>query len=297
MSGMPLDVAARLREIGPSLDIELVRALYEPLLAQQDRSGVLVQPDLAYGAHERHRLDLYVPQEPAPPQGWPVVVLFHGGGFIRGDKRHRANIGWYLAQRGFVVALPNYRLAPESRWPSGPEDVVAVWQWLRVQVRARGGDASRIVLMGESAGAAHVAAATLRAEFQPADWHMAGAVLMSGPYNAHLEGLARAQFGVATPDPRNEAYYGPDLSLWPAASTVDHVSARPFPLLITFAERDLLQMQVQAGELFARLVTGHGFQPELAMLRDHNHYSGGYSLGTSDETVAQRLLVFLRGVV
>lgn len=294
---MPKDVADRLREIGPSHDIELVRALYEPLLAQQDRSGVVLFSDLAYGAHERHRLDLYVPHDPAPPKGWPVVVLFHGGGFIRGDKRHRANIGWYLAQRGFIVALPNYRLAPESRWPSGPEDVAAVWQWLHVQVRARGGDPSRIVLMGESAGAAHVAAATLRTEFQPADWAIAGAVLMSGPYNAQLEGLARPQFGTATPDPRNEAYFGPDQSQWPAVSTVAHVTARPFPLLITFAERDLLQMQVQAGELFARLVTEHGFQPELALLRDHNHYSGGYSLGTGDDTVADLLLAFLRRVI
>lgn len=295
---LPDSIAERLRQLGPGADLPAVQALYAPLLAAQPRDGVRLQTDIAYGPHARHRLDVYAPEAPAPAgsPGYPVLVYFHGGGFIRGDKSARASVGWHFARRGIVTVLANYRLAPECPWPSGPQDVVAVWSCLREQLPAWGGDPDRIVLMGESAGAAHVAAATLMRRFQPAAdaWRIAGAVLLSGPYNAVLEGLARAQLGIPTPDPRNDAYIGPEPTQWKTASIVEQVDAAPFPLLISFAERDLLQMQVQASELFARLVTAHGFSPELMLVREHNHFSQGMSIGTDDDSVSGPVLRFLR---
>jgi acetyl esterase len=172
--------------------------------------------------------------------------------------------------------------------------VARLWCWLQDEAERFGCDRSCIVLAGESAGAAHVAAAVLMRRFQPIGWAPAGAVLMSGPYHARLEGLARATFDITTPDPRNDAYFGPDPAGWHAASIVEQVDADPLPLLISIAERDLLQMQVQAGELFARLVTQHGFQPELHMIREHNHFSGGFSIGTADDSVSGPLAQFVR---
>ena len=298
MSAMPDSLAERLRQIGTGFDMPAVQALYQPLLAAQAREGVTLHADLPYGDHARHRLDLYAPDKPpaAGSAGHPVLVFFHGGGFIRGDKAGRANIGWHFARQGVLTVLANYRLAPESHWPSGPQDVVAVWRWLCENVATWGGNLEHVVLMGESAGASHVAAASLMRRFQPApdDWRIAGAVLLSGPYNARLEGLARQQFAIPTPDPRNEAYFGPDPAQWDMASIIDHIDAAPFPVLISYAERDLLQMQVQAGELFARLVTDHGFAPALMMLREHNHFSQGFSIGTDDDSVSGPVLRFLR---
>jgi len=288
---VPESIAARLRELGTGFNLPEVQALYEPLLAEAPREGVRLLAEQRYGAHERQQLDVYLPEAASHA---PVLVCFHGGGFIRGDKRQRANFGWHFARQGLVTVLPNYRLAPESHWPSGPEDVVSVWRWLQAEIAALGGDPARIVLLGESAGAAHVAAACLMRRWQPPGWRIAGAALLSGPYNARLEGLARAQFGVATPDPRNEAYFGPEPAAWDAASIVDQIDAPTLPLWISFAERDLLQMQVQAGELFARLVSRHGFAPELQALREHNHFSQGYSVGTTDTSVSAPLLDFIR---
>jgi acetyl esterase/lipase len=213
VSEVPDDLAAALRALGPGFNLPQVQALYAPLLAAQPRDGVQCLADRPYGSHERQRLDVYVP-ESAPDDPRPVLVAFHGGGFIRGDKSQRANLGFWAAREGFLAVLPNYRLAPESRWPSGPQDVVAAWQWVQSEAARWGGDPKRVVLMGESAGAAHVAAATLCRAFQPPSWRIAAAVLLSGPYNAGLEGSARAQFGIATPDPRNEAYFGSDPAAW-----------------------------------------------------------------------------------
>ncbi|KDB50712.1 hypothetical protein X805_36990 [Sphaerotilus natans subsp. natans DSM 6575] len=291
---VPEAIAARLRELGPGFNLPEVQALYAPLLRDQPREGVVRHEGLRYGGHERHQLDVFVPAGDGAGARCPVLVWFHGGGFIRGSRQARANVGWWGARQGFVTVLPDYRLAPESRWPSGPQDVAAVWAWLQAQAEALGGDPEAIVLAGESAGAAHVAAATLGRRFQPEGWRPAGAALFSGPYNARLEGLARPQFGIATPDPRNEAYFGSDPADWDAASLVDHIDAAPLPLWISVAERDLLQMQVQAGELFARLVSRHGFAPELRLLREHNHFSAGHSFNTADETVSAPLADFVR---
>jgi triacylglycerol lipase len=194
-----------------------------------------------------------------------------------------------------LAVLPNYRLGPRHRWPAGAEDVAAVLGWARAHVAAHGGDREHIVLAGESAGAAHVAAATLVKRFHPPEGlKIAGAFLASGVYNAELELLARSQLGIATPDPRNEAYFGTGFADYRAMSTVELVDAAPFPLAITYAELDPVQMQAQAGELFARLVTRHGFQPRIATIRNHNHLSQVYSINSGDEALAGPLLDFVR---
>jgi acetyl esterase len=294
MTGIPAEHARRIRERGAVLDMELTQVLYRPLLEQQRRDGVRVTRDIAYGSDTRHRLDIYQPEATAQAV-LPVLVFFHGGGFIRGDKRDRENAGQRFAREGFVTVVPNYRLGPTHRWPAGAEDVAAVLAWLHRHAGEHGGDARRIVVAGESAGAAHVATATLVRRFHPATGlGIAGAVLISGVYNVQLEWLARRPLGIATPDPRNEAYFGTDFASYPSMSTVELVDAAPFPLLITYAELDLPQMQIQGGELFARLVTRHGFAPEIRVIAGHNHLTQVYALNTGDDSLAVPVLEFAR---
>ncbi len=290
-SGLPPEFAARIRARGNVLDMQLIKELYVPLLAAQSHADIQVDHDLVYGSDARQKLDIYRPAGEA----LPIIVCLHGGGFIRGDKSQRANVGLRLAREGFVVVVPSYRLAPTHRWPAGAEDVSLVLDWLQINAATYGGDIKRVFVSGESAGAAHVAAATLIRRFHPrAGLHIAGAMLISGVYNLQLDYLARRQFNLSTPDPRNEAYFGSDFNRYPAMSTVELIDAAPFPLLITYAELDMPQMQVQAGELFARLVTRHGFQPELAVIAGHNHLTQIYSINTGDDSLVAPLLKFVR---
>ncbi len=287
------DIEQRIRERGAVLDMPFTQSIYQPLLANQPRDGVQVVRDLPYGEDARHRLDVYRPAaEVALPCA--TLVFFHGGGFVRGDKSERENVGLYFARHGCLVLVANYRLAPAHRWPAGAQDVMSAYRWARSNAGRFGGDPQRIFLAGESAGAAHVAAATLVRRFHAEEFRIAGAVLISGVYNAHLERLARAQFGVATPDPRNEPYFGSDFEHYRSMSTVELIDAPPGPpLLITYAELDMPQMQVQAGELFARLVVDHGYQPQLAVIRGHNHLTQLYAVNTGDVALGAPLLTFL----
>ncbi len=289
-----------IRAAGPVIDPAFAKNLYAPLLASAPRGGEVLR-DIAYGDDERHRLDVYLPV--AVPDGAsaagnkpaPVVIFLHGGGFIRGDKADRAAVGDYFSRHGVLAVLPNYRLGPRHRWPAGAEDAAAVLAWARAHVAAHGGDPDHIVMAGESAGAAHVAAATLVRRFHPAEGlRIAGAFLASGVYNAELELLARSQLNIATPDPRNEAYFGTDFTAYRAMSTVALADAAPFPLAISYAELDPVQMQAQAGELFATLVTRHGFQPKISVVRNHNHLTQVYAINSGDDALAGPLLAFVR---
>lgn len=287
------DRAAAIRAIGPVIDLAATRPLYAAALAGQPTDGVTRILDLAYGPDPRHRLDVYAPSAPAPTDR-PVIVVVHGGGFIRGDKSERSNAGCYFARRGFLTLVPSYRLAPAHPWPAGAEDVAAMVAWAKAHAARHGGDPARLFLIGESAGAAHVASAALRRRFQPTGGlGVAGAVLVSGVYNVDLEHKARRQFGLPTPDPRNGAYFGEDAARYAEMSVVDGIDAAPLPLLITYAELDPVQMQVQAGELFARLVTRHGFAPDIAVIPGHNHHSQCLAVNTGDETLTGPIVAFV----
>ena len=285
------EIAAAIRTQGNRIDVLATKALYAPLAADAPRAGVTREADIAYGTHERQRLDVYRPDGAVGAS--PILVFVHGGGFVRGSRAERANAGWWFASQGVVTVVPGYRLAGDAAWPAGAQDVAAACAWVRAHAARIGGDPDRIVLCGESAGAAHLAAATLVRDLQ-AGPPPAGVVLVSGVYDARLEYLARTQFGTPTPDPRNDAYFGDDPSLLAARSTIELVDAAPLPLLITYAELDPPQMQVQAGALFSRLVTRHGFAPELRVIADHGHLSQVFALNTGDTALSDPVLDFVR---
>jgi acetyl esterase/lipase len=222
-----------------------------------------------------------------------VLVFMHGGGFIRGDKAERVNIGRFFARHGIVTVVPNYRLAPESKWPAGAEDAAAALAWACKHIDEYGGNTREVFLGGESAGATHAGTAALVERFHLPDVHIAGAILASGVFNVELDYKARRQFGILTPDPRNEAYFGSDFAGYRARSALRLVDAPPFPLLITYAELDPPQMQVQTGQLFAELVTEHGFDPDLQVVPAHNHLSQLFAINAGDDVLGEMIVDFI----
>lgn len=292
-AGPPPEIERQIRAHGAVLDMPFTQSIYGPLLSSQRRDGVKVTRDLAYGTDSRHRVDVYQPNN-AAVQPTAVILFMHGGGFVRGDKAEKENIGQYFARNGYVVAVANYRLAPQHVWPAGAEDAAALYKWLTENVAQYNGDPHCIFMIGESAGAAHIATATLVKRFHPpGGLHIAGAVLISGVYDAELEHRARRQFGVSTPDPRNEPYFGSDFKRYREMSTIQLIDVPPVPILISYAELDLPQMQVQAGGLFTSLVTDHGFDPDLQVVRGHNHLTQVYSINTGDESLTHLISEFL----
>lgn len=90
----------------------------------------------------------------------PVVVYYHGGGWVVGGLDSHDHLCRYLAANsGAVVVAVDYRLAPEHKFPAAFDDAVAAARWVAASAAELGIDAHRIALAGDSAGG-NLAAAT-----------------------------------------------------------------------------------------------------------------------------------------
>ena len=139
-------------------------------LARPERYGAeLAGRDLPYGPHPRQRVDIYRPVEASGPA--PVLVYFHGGGFRAMSKDTHWLMALRFARAGFVVVNVDYRLAPESPFPAAAQDACAAIR-LAVDLAGRyGGDPTRLLIAGESAGANLTAVATIACCFErPEPW-------------------------------------------------------------------------------------------------------------------------------
>jgi acetyl esterase len=116
-----------------------------------------------------HTLDVYRPIEREGPL--PVVLYAHGGGFRILSKDTHWLMGIAFARRGYVVLNINYRLAPTHPFPGAIEDACAALVWAMENAARFGGDPTRLVLAGESAGANLATALAIAASWpRPEPW-------------------------------------------------------------------------------------------------------------------------------
>ncbi|MFN7128941.1 MAG: alpha/beta hydrolase [Brevundimonas sp.] len=171
-------------------------------LGPRDAGARRVARDIAYGDDARQRMDLYAPSAPGP---YPTLVFFYGGGW---DSGSRDLYGWAaqaLAAQGFVVALPDYRLAPQAVFPAFIEDAAAATARTADIAAAHGGDPDRLGVLGHSAGAHLAMMIALDRRYMEAVGRpglIKAAAGLAGPYDfLPLDaGAARNAFGRA-PDP------------------------------------------------------------------------------------------------
>src|SRR6185437_10785498 len=90
---------------------------------------------------------------PSAATGLPMLLWFHGGGWVTGNLDTHDQLGRLLAdQSGAVVVSVDYRLAPEAKFPAAADDCLAAYRWALEHASEVGGDASRVAIGGDSAG-------------------------------------------------------------------------------------------------------------------------------------------------
>ena len=99
---------------------------------------------------------------PSSLNGLPILMYFHGGGWVIGSIDSTEGLARYMAAAtGCIVISVGYRLAPEHKFPKGLEDCYAATKWAAAQAESFGGDGSRIAVCGDSSGGNLAAAVCL----------------------------------------------------------------------------------------------------------------------------------------
>ena len=135
----------------------------------EDMRGPAAEPE-AVGAVENRKIPglagpqairIYSPEGDGP---FPVLVYFHGGGWVVGSPNTvDASCRALTNLAGCIVVSSSYRLAPEHTFPAAIDDCYAATRWVALNAAALNADAARIAVGGESAGANLAAAVALKA--------------------------------------------------------------------------------------------------------------------------------------
>jgi acetyl esterase len=217
------------------------------------------------------------------PQGekpLPVVVYFHGGGWVIGSiETHDAPCRELANRSGAIVVSVEYRMAPEHPFPAAPEDCYAATAWVADHAAEFGGDPARLAVAGDSAGgnlAAVVALMTRERNGPPLRFQLL------------IYPAVDARMGYASIDENSTGYfltkadmhwfyghYGADPSDWRASPLLapDH-SGLP-PALVLTAEYDPLRDE---GEAYARKLQEAGVP---VTLRRYDGQIHGFTIMTA----------------
>ncbi|WP_028349024.1 alpha/beta hydrolase [Bradyrhizobium murdochi] len=288
-SPMPEDIAWKLLELGRVIDPPKTAELYAPLQEKEPYQGVKVERDIKYGPANRNLLDIFVPETAASAR--PVLIFAHGGAFVGGNKRRTPtspfydNVMLWAAKNGFIGVNVTYRLAPLAPWPAGAEDLATAVKWVTDTIGERGGNSTRIYLMGHSAGAVHVATYVSHPEFHKMKGGgLAGAIMLSGIYDLTATPLAETQ----------RAYFGTDPARYAERSSLSGLATTDIPLMMAAAELDpegfVLQFDL-AKDASCKRASGCA---RAILLPQHSHMSEVYSINTADTRLTDQLLDFVK---
>lgn len=179
------------------------------------------------------RLDIYPPPSGEPA---PVVVWVHGGGWHSGDKgNNMADKIALFNGAGYVLVSINYRLSPTPttspdpariKYPVHEQDVARAIAWVHAHVAEHGGDATRLALLGHSAGAHLVALVATDPGFLGAHGLALSNIRCVGSFDTEAYDIPTT-LTTATDEAR--ALYvnafGDDDAVWTTASPISHIVA------------------------------------------------------------------------
>lgn len=186
--------------------------------------------DVIFDATTQQTLDIYKPQI-SDGRKLPVIIFFYGGRWETGQKEDYRFVGAALAQRGYVVVIPDYRKYPHIRFPVFVEDAAKAVAWTHDTIEQYGGLSNEIYLLGHSSGA-HIASLLVTDKHYLKNLNQSDDTIkafagLAGPYSF-------------TPDaPDLEDMFGPP-SNYSNMQATTFVDGHEAPMLLLWGEKDTI---------------------------------------------------------
>lgn len=244
------------------------------------RSRMTCELDVSYGDTAAETLDVF----PAAAPGSPVLVFIHGGWWRALDKRDHSFVAPAFVKAGAAVVVPNYGLCPAIGIDTIALQMVRALVWTWRHAARFGGDPSRIVVAGHSAGG-HLATMLLCC-----DWRSQGADLP-----AQLVASAVSVSGLYDLEPvRHIPFLKADLKLTPGL--VKQLSPARFPApkgrLVVAAGGDESEEFLRQNTLM-RAAWGPAAVPLVETVAGANHFSVVHALVDGEEAIHHHTLGLL----
>jgi acetyl esterase len=217
---------------------------------------------------------------PSVATGLPVIVWFHGGGWVLGSiETHDNHCRQLCDEVGAIVVSVEYRLAPEAKFPAAVDDCVAAWRWVTEHTAALRGDPARIAVAGDSAGgnlAAVIALVARDEDLAPPRFQLLVYPVTDYEFDSASMLDNAVGYGLETDHMRwffaHYARTSADYDDWRMSPLRADLHGLP-PALVITAEYDPLRDQ---GEAYARKLETAGV--ETALIRTDGLFHGFFGL-------------------
>ena len=238
-----------------------------------------VYRDLAYGEHERQRIDVYLPDN---AEDAPLIFMVHGGAWAIGSKTGRNVVGakaeHWLAE-GYIFVSASYRLIPDADPLRQAGDLARALAFTQNAAGSWGGDPRRVVLMGHSAGAhlvTLISADPRYAEAAGARPWLGTVALDSGAYDV-VEIMQDRHFRLY------DRAFSDDPAYWREASPTLVMGEAPLPVLMVCSSRRAIACD--QAEAFAERARWLGGRAEVLPV-DLSHGDVNAELGDDPDYTA-----------
>lgn len=205
----------------------------------------------------------------------PVIVYVHGGGWIKGKRDKVYGLPQYASDRGYILVSTDYRPVPKTTIDGQIQDVTGAIRWVRANIDRYGGDPSRIVIMGHSAGSHLVSMVAVR---------KAG-----GPLRGVIANDVQAYDLVAYHALRDNSMawvyqqaFGPNPDKWVKYSPITYVrEGRGYPPFLILYSQSNYERRKTISRAFATELRRRGTRVALFDGRGYTHGTIASSIGRS----------------
>ena len=191
-------------------------------------SNARLERDLPYGTDPQQRLDVYIPDQ---AKGVPIIFMVHGGAWMIGDKAASGFVSNKVAHwlpKGYIIVSSNYRMSRRPNPLDQADDIARALAFVQAKAPSWGGDPTRVLLLGHSAGAHLVSllAADPRIVTSKGGTAWLGTIVLDSAAYDLVEIMQRKH-------PRiYDRAFGKDPAFWTDASPYRRLTVAPAPMFL-----------------------------------------------------------------